>query len=65
MELGLSQNKFAELLGITQPTMAKIEMGLLNNKKYHEALTKALKQWKTKKIKELKEEIDFIEKYWN
>ena len=59
----MSQNQLAKDLGITQPTIAKLEMGVLRIEKYQKQLDLSLKRWKEDKIKELRQEIEFIETF--
>jgi DNA-binding XRE family transcriptional regulator len=62
----LSQSQFAKEIGITQGTIAKIEMGTMffHNKdlasKYAEKIQQIFDSWKQQKIALLQQEIDFI-----
>jgi DNA-binding XRE family transcriptional regulator len=56
----LSQNQFADKIGIAQGTLAKIEGNTLKLEKYESKIRVFVEQWKTEKIKSLTDEITFI-----
>ncbi len=59
----ISQNELAKEIGITQPTIAKLEMGVLKIEKYKKKLDTSLQNWKDYKLQELREEFEFIEQF--
>lgn len=59
-QIGLSQVKFAKELGITQPTLCKIENGNGDIEKYEAKIQEAFASWKARKIKTLEQEIEYI-----
>jgi len=59
-QMDLSQVRFAEELGITQPTLCKIEKGDCAIEKYEDKIKKVFSSWKENKIKTLEQEIEYI-----
>lgn len=55
-----SQNQFSNEIGISQGTLAKIEMNMLKIDKYQDKIQAVFDKWRTEKIKALEEEIDFL-----
>ena len=60
---GISQNKLAKDLGITQPTIAKLEIGNGAFDKHEKALNKSFKNWGYQRIGQLKIEIAYIKNF--
>ena len=58
--LSLSQNKLAIHLGITQPTVAKLENGYVSSNIYAEKIEKWWQKEQSKIIASLYDEIKFI-----
>jgi transcriptional regulator with XRE-family HTH domain len=60
MALGLTQGQMANRLGVKQSFYSKLETGLQNGEPYEPAIINMLNEWKTKRIADLKKEIDYI-----
>jgi transcriptional regulator with XRE-family HTH domain len=60
MALGLTQGQMAARLGVKQSFYSKLENGLQNGEPYKPAIINMLNEWKTKRIADLKKEIDYI-----
>lgn len=58
--MGLTQNSFAKQVGISQPTIAKIESNLIPAKKYTAKIMSIVNLWKNDRIVELNKEIEFV-----
>ena len=59
--MNLTQGAFAELLGIRQSALSKIESGIIPVGEHRDKISAVFAQWKSERIEGLKKEIEFIQ----
>ena len=65
LTMGLSQNKMAALIGITQGTLSKIEDNIRPIDKYSKKIQDVWNKWRDDKIKHLENEINYLKQLNN